>query len=49
MEADGDPERLLDVVGEALVELPQGHTGLMFPIYLTDGEVFELTIFIQTG
>jgi CheY-specific phosphatase CheX len=28
------------------VAVPQDHTGLMFPIYLTDGEVFELTIFV---
>jgi CheY-specific phosphatase CheX len=28
------------------VNVPEDHTGLMFPIYLTDGEVFELTIFI---
>ena len=28
------------------VDVPAGHTGLMFPIYLSDGEVFELTIFI---
>lgn len=26
--------------------VPQDHTGLMFPIYLSDGEVFELTIFV---
>lgn len=28
------------------LEVPQDHTGLMFPIYLSDGEVFELTVFI---
>ena len=28
------------------IAVPADHTGLMFPIYLTDGEVFELTIFI---
>ena len=28
------------------VDVPQNHTGLMFPIYLSDGEVFELTIFV---
>jgi len=27
--------------------VPERHTGLMFPIYLTDGEVFELAIFIN--
>lgn len=32
--------------GASGVDVPMGHTGLMFPIYLTDGEVFELTIFI---
>lgn len=28
------------------LNVPQDHTGLMFPIYLSDGEVFELTIFV---
>ncbi len=28
------------------ISVPQDHTGLMFPIYLSDGEVFELTIFV---
>lgn len=28
------------------IDVPQDHTGLMFPIYLSDGEVFELTIFV---
>ena len=28
------------------LDVPQDHTGLMFPIYLADGEVFELTIFV---
>lgn len=28
------------------IAVPADHTGLMFPIYLTDGEVFELTIFV---
>ncbi len=28
------------------IEVPKDQTGLMFPIYLTDGEVFELTIFV---
>ena len=28
------------------LEVPADHTGLMFPIYLSDGEVFELTIFV---
>lgn len=28
------------------IPVPAGHTGLMFPIYLSDGEIFELTIFI---
>lgn len=28
------------------INVPQDHTGLMFPIYLSDGEVFELTIFV---
>lgn len=31
------------------IEVPKDHTGLMFPIYLTDGEVFELTIFVPQG
>ncbi len=31
------------------VKVPEDHTGLMFPIYLTDGEVFELTIFVPKG
>ncbi|SHJ88242.1 Chemotaxis protein CheX, a CheY~P-specific phosphatase [Malonomonas rubra DSM 5091] len=31
------------------VDVPQDHTGLMFPIYLSDGEVFELTVFIAKG
>lgn len=34
---------------ESGIDVPQGHTGLMFPIYLTDGEVFELAIFVKTG
>ena len=29
------------------VSVPDNHTGLMFPIYLSDGEVFELAIFIN--
>jgi len=29
------------------IDVPQDHTGLMFPIYLSDGEVFELTIFVS--
>ena len=28
------------------IAVPDNHTGLMFPIYLSDGEVFELTIFV---
>ncbi len=28
------------------LDVPENHTGLMFPIYLSDGEVFELTIFV---
>jgi CheY-specific phosphatase CheX len=28
------------------IAVPADHTGLMFPIYLSDGEVFELTIFV---
>jgi len=28
------------------IVVPHDHTGLMFPIYLSDGEVFELTIFV---
>jgi CheY-specific phosphatase CheX len=28
------------------VVVPPNHTGLMFPIYLSDGEVFEVTVFI---
>jgi CheY-specific phosphatase CheX len=27
--------------------VPAEHTGLMFPIYLSDGEIFELAIFIS--
>jgi len=27
--------------------VPEKHTGLMFPIYLSDGEIFELAIFIN--
>lgn len=27
--------------------VPDAHTGLMFPIYLNDGEIFELAIFIN--
>ncbi|MCF6178265.1 MAG: chemotaxis protein CheX [Geopsychrobacter sp.] len=27
--------------------VPEKHTGLMFPIYLSDGEIFELAIFIR--
>jgi len=38
------PETRADSV--AGVEVPQDHTGLMFPIYLSDGEVFELTVFV---
>lgn len=30
------------------IAVPKNHTGLMFPIYLSDGEVFELTIFVPT-
>ncbi len=30
------------------LDVPENHTGLMFPIYLSDGEVFELSIFIPT-
>ncbi len=29
------------------VPVPGNHTGLMFPIYLSDGEVFELAVFID--
>ena len=32
--------------GDDGLAVPQDHTGLMFPIYLSDGEVFELSIFI---
>jgi CheY-specific phosphatase CheX len=39
------PEMRLDSADG--IDVPADHTGLMFPIYLTDGEVFELTIFIQ--
>ena len=28
------------------IAVPEKHTGLMFPVYLSDGEIFELTIFI---
>ncbi len=28
------------------ITVPDDHTALMFPIYLSDGEVFELTIFV---
>lgn len=28
------------------IAVPANHTGLMFPIYLADGEIFELTIFV---
>ncbi len=38
------PELRSDAVSG--VDVPQNHTGLMFPIYLSDGEVFELTIFV---
>jgi CheY-specific phosphatase CheX/3-deoxy-D-manno-octulosonate 8-phosphate phosphatase KdsC-like HAD superfamily phosphatase len=27
--------------------VPEDHTGLMFPIYLNDGEVFELAVFVS--
>lgn len=29
------------------IPVPEDHTGLMFPIYLNDGEVFELAIFVS--
>ncbi len=29
------------------IAVPEKHTGLMFPIYLSDGEVFELAIFVK--
>ena len=32
---------------DAGVHVPEDHTGLMFPIYLNDGEVFELAIFVN--
>ncbi len=32
---------------DGAVLVPDNHTGLMFPIYLSDGEVFELAIFIH--
>ncbi len=38
------PPEILDQTQSLAV--PQNHTGLMFPIYLSDGEVFELTVFI---
>lgn len=38
------PEMRTDSSGG--IDVPQNHTGLMFPIYLSDGEVFELTIFV---
>jgi len=38
------PEMHLDN-GNA-IGVPTDHTGLMFPIYLSDGEVFELTVFV---
>lgn len=28
------------------IDVPTDHTALMFPIYLSDGEIFELTIFV---
>jgi len=31
------------------ISVPADHTGLMFPIYLSDGEVFELTIFVPNS
>lgn len=31
------------------IAVPDGHTGLMFPIYLSDGEIFELAIFISNN
>ncbi len=34
---------------EADLAIPANQTGLMFPIYLTDGEMFELTIFVPKG
>lgn len=29
------------------ITVPENHTGLMFPIYLSDGEIFELAVFIN--
>ncbi len=29
------------------IQVPDNHTGLMFPIYLSDGEVFELAVFVN--
>ncbi len=38
------PEMRADAA--AGIAVPANHTGLMFPIYLSDGEVFELTLFV---
>lgn len=31
------------------IKVPTDHTGLMFPIYLSDGEIFELAVFISNN
>lgn len=33
--------------GEVGISVPEGHTGLSFPIYIGDGEVMELILFIK--
>lgn len=37
----------LNPQADAGIAVPENHTGLMFPIYLSDGEVFELAVFIS--
>jgi CheY-specific phosphatase CheX len=41
------PEMRLDSL--AGIAVPANHTGLLFPIYLSDGEIFELTIFVPSS
>jgi CheY-specific phosphatase CheX len=43
---DITPPEMRDDDNGTGIDVPKDHTGLMFPIYLSDGEVFELTIFV---